>query len=175
MPAQNTFGLDIGTSTTKLIQLNKNGDKFDLIAHGIISSPPRALASEAIEDQDELSEVLKRLVDEARPTTKNVVTALPESQIFTRVIDMPLLSESELTSALKWEAEQYVPLPLSEVQLDWQILDTLSDEKGKDSKMEILLVAAPKILVEKYIKIFSLADLEAVSIETEQIALNRPF
>ena len=173
MPAQPTFGLDIGTSTTKLVQLTKNIEKYELVTAGSIASPSRALLSESLEDQEELVDTLKKLLDEVKPTTKKVITALPESQIFTRVIEMPLLSESELTSALKWEAEQYVPLPLSEVQLDWQILDTLSDEKGKDSKMEILLVAAPKILVEKYIKIFSLADLEAVSIETEPIALNR--
>lgn len=173
MPAQNAFGLDIGSSTTKLIQLSTSGDKFDLIAHGIISSPPRALASEAIEDQEDLSEALKRLVDEARPSTKNVITALPESQIFTRVIDMPLLSESELASALKWEAEQYVPLPLSDVELDWQILDQIPGTDAKNSKMEILLVAAPKLLVEKYMKVLNMVGLNPLTLETEPIALNR--
>ncbi len=172
MPAQNAFGLDIGTTSTKLIQLNRNNDQFDLITSGFVVSPARALVSESPEDQDSLVDSIKKLLDEAKPTTKNVITALPESQIFTRVIDMPALTESELTSALKWEAEQYVPLPLNEVQLDWQVLDTIQDS-SKEQKMEILLVAAPKILVDKYLKVLDSAGLTPLTLETEAMALNR--
>lgn len=173
MPAQNSFGLDIGTTTIKLVQLNKSSNnKFDLITSASIPSPSRALLSESLEDQEALANSVKSILEEAKPTVKNVVTALPESQIFTRVIEMPILDETELTSALKWEAEQYVPIPLNEVQVDWQVLDTFQTE-GKGEKMEILLIAAPKILVEKYLKVLDTAGLVPQALETEPIALTR--
>lgn len=175
MPAQNVFGLDIGSSITKLIQLTKQGPSYELITASSISSPSRAILSEALEDQESLAEVIKRLFEEAKPTTKNVNLSLPESQIFTRVVEMPYLTDAELSSALKWEAEQYVPVPLNEVQIDWQVLSTPPQGSEKGGKMEILLVAAPKILIEKYLNIMRLSGLEPLALETETIALTRVF
>jgi len=165
------FGLDIGSYSIKAVQLRKIQDKYQLVALGSAPSTPKGLASEAESDLTALAENIKKLHQEARVTTKNVISALPEDQVFTRVITLPKLSEEELTSALKWEAEQYVPIPLSEVTLAHQVIgETTQDTR---QKTEVLLVAAPNRLIDKLLKVLKTAGLNPVSLETEILAMSR--
>lgn len=170
MAAQNFFGLDIGSHSIKLVQLAKKQNHLVLVAAGTVLSPPNILDSEAAEDLANVAETLRKLKHDIRVTTNNVVMALPESQVFSRVVEMPNLTEAEVASAIKWEAEQYVPIPLSEVNIDWQILNS---PDSKDNKIEVLLVAAPTVLVNKYLQILKTADLNPISFETEIIAVAR--
>ncbi|PJC28314.1 hypothetical protein CO054_00760 [Candidatus Shapirobacteria bacterium CG_4_9_14_0_2_um_filter_39_11] len=165
------FGLDIGSYSIKAVQLRKIQDKYQLVALGSAPSTPKGLASEAESDLTALAENIKKLYQEAKVTTKNVISALPEDQVFTRVITLPKLSEEELTSALKWEAEQYVPIPLSEVTLAHQVIgETTQDTR---QKTEVLLVAAPNRLIDKLLKVLKTAGLNPVSLETEILAMSR--
>jgi len=165
------FGLDIGSYSIKAVQLRKIQDKYQLVALGSAPSTPKGLASEAESDLTALAENIKKLHQEARVTTKNVISALPEDQVFTRVITLPKLSEEELTSALKWETEQYVPIPLSEVTLAHQVIgETTQDTR---QKTEVLLVAAPNRLIDKLLKVLKTAGLNPVSLETEILAMSR--
>lgn len=165
------FGLDIGSYSIKAIQLGKVQDKYQLVALGSAPSTPKGLASEAESDLTALAENIKKLHQEAKITTKNVASALPEDQVFTRVITLPKLSEEELTSALKWEAEQYVPIPLSEVTLAHQVIgETTQDTR---QKTEVLLVAAPNRLIDKLLKVLKTAGLNPISLETEILAMSR--
>jgi len=165
------FGLDIGSYSIKAVQLRKIQDKYQLVALGSAPSTPKGLASEAESDLTALAENIKKLYQEAKVTTKNVISALPEDQVFTRVITLPKLSEEELTSALKWETEQYVPIPLSEVTLAHQVIgETTQDTR---QKTEVLLVAAPNRLIDKLLKVLKTAGLNPVSLETEILAMSR--
>jgi len=165
------FGLDIGSYSIKAVQLRKIQDKYQLVALGSAPSTSKGLASEAESDLTALAENIKKLHQEARVTTKNVISALPEDQVFTRVITLPKLSEEELTSALKWETEQYVPIPLSEVTLAHQVIgETTQDTR---QKTEVLLVAAPNRLIDKLLKVLKTAGLNPVSLETEILAMSR--
>lgn len=167
----NFFGLDIGSHSLKVAQVEKTGDKYRLIALGVAPTPAGGILSEAPADITALSESIKKLQAEAKITTDNVAVALPEDKVFTRVIEIPPLTESELASAINWEAEQFIPIPLSEVTLDYQIISR--PEKGESKKMEVLLIAAPKQLIEKYLKALESAGLRPVSLETEIIAIAR--
>lgn len=164
------FGLDIGSHNLKVVQLKRAQDKYQLVALGSAPSPPKGLASEAESDLTVLAEAIKRLHQEAKITTKNVATTLPEDQVFTRVITLPKLTDEELTSALKWEAEQYVPIPLTEVTLAHQIIGGVNQNK---EKIEVLLVAAPKRLIDKLLRVLKTAGLSPVSLETEILAMSR--
>ncbi|TSC54478.1 MAG: type IV pilus assembly protein PilM [Microgenomates group bacterium LiPW_31] len=165
------FGLDIGSYSIKAVQLRKIQDKYQLVAVGSAPSTPKGLASEAESDLTALAENIKKLHQETKVTTKNVISALPEDQVFTRVITLPKLSEEELTSALKWEAEQYVPIPLSEVTLAHQVIgETTQDTR---QKTEVLLVAAPNRLIDKLLKVLKTAGLNPISLETEILAMSR--
>lgn len=166
------IGLDIGSSTIKLVELEHTQKMHRLVAQGVAATPPKGLLSEATFDQLTLSEAVRKLAVDSKVTTRNVNVALPESSVFTRSIEMPVLSEKELSSAIRWEAEQYIPLPLAEAVLDYQI--TRKDIVTKTGPgMEVFLVAAPKTLIAKYEKVVKGAGLDLVSIETETLALAR--
>ncbi|MCX6793786.1 MAG: type IV pilus assembly protein PilM [Candidatus Gottesmanbacteria bacterium] len=166
-----SLGLDIGSHAIKLIELGFEGNSVGLVAAGSIPTPPKALTSTVTADTEAVAQTIKRLIKETGAKSKEVHIALPESKVFTRVIEVPALSERELTSAIRWEAEQYVPLPLDQVNLDFTIL---RDAKVTGTnKMEVLLVAAPKTLLDKYLSILEMAELQPVSAETEIIATTR--
>lgn len=165
------FGLDIGSHNIKIIELNRRGGKYFLSAFGSGPSTIKGLLSEAESDLVALAEAIKKLLRETGIRTRNVVSALPQDQVFTRLVTLPPLSEEELNSAIKWEAEQYIPLSLEEVILTHEIIG----KKKEDSKekLEVLLAAAPKNLVEKTLKVLQLAGLNPLSLEMEMTAIAR--
>ncbi|MBN1263271.1 MAG: type IV pilus assembly protein PilM [Candidatus Pacebacteria bacterium] len=168
------FGLDIGSHNLKLVQLKKQKDKFKVVALGLAPTP-KSLESEAESDLVGVAEGIKRLITATKVSCQYVVSALPEDKVFTRVVEFPQMKEKELESALKWEAEQYVPIPLSEAVIDYQIItETGKSKTGQTSdKLEAFLVAAPKSLVNKYVRVMNLAGLKLVSLETEMVSLSR--
>lgn len=166
-----SLGLDMGSHSIKLIELAQDGASFTLMAAGSVPMPPNALASTVPADLEAIAAAVKRLVKDTGAKSKSVQIALPESKVFTRVIEVPALSERELSSAIKWEAEQYIPLPLTEVNLDFTVLRD-AHETGTN-KMEVLLVAAPKALLDKYLTVLEYAELEPIAAETEVIASSR--
>lgn len=165
------FGLDIGSYSLKVAQVEKDGKKNYLKAFGAAQSPARGLMSEAEADLTRLAEAVKKLHQESGISTKNVAVALPEDKAYSKVVTFPKLSEKELQTAIKWEAEQYVPVPLEEVSLDYQIMGTRKE--GVTEKMEIFLVAAPKRLIEKIMRVMKAAGLTPVALETEILSLAR--
>ncbi len=165
------FGLDIGDSSIKLVHLQKENQTSKLIAYGVAPTPGNGMSSEADFDKDAIVEIIKRLVKETRVNTNQVVVSLPESQIFTRVIEMPPMSDKELPTAIQFESEQYIPRPLNEVSLRWQILT--KGDKEKNTKTEILLVAAPLTIIDKYTNILRKADLKPIAMETDMLAQAR--
>ena len=166
------FGLAIGTSLIKLIQLDKNGEKPVLRAYGWVQNPVGVIFSEVEEENQKLAEVIKKMIEERGVEGRRVVISLPESKIYTRVIEMPRLSEAELASAINWEAEQYVPVPLKEINLSWEIVRTLG-KRGEEEKMEVFLVAAPKRLVDQAVELLDKVGLEPVAIEPAMVAVSR--
>ena len=169
MPALNHFGLDIGTHSLKAVQLSGSAEKPSFVAAGQLPTPPNTVGSDTEEAIEVLASAVKGLHKETRITTNKVVTSLPESQIFTRVIELPPLSAAETKHAISWEAEQYVPIPMSEVRLDWQILG----KNATGDKMEVLLVAAPNLLVDRFVKTLKAAGFTIVGLETEITAVVR--
>lgn len=172
MPALNHFGIDIGTHSIKAVQLGGQTTRPVFIAAGQVPTPSQSSTSESEEDIILIAETIKKLRQEAHISTDKSVVALPESQVFTRVVELPNLSDKEVQSSIQWEAEQYVPIPMDEVRLDWQILSR-PKQKGSSEKVEVLLVAAPKVLINRYLKILKSAGLTAISLETEITAAVR--
>lgn len=171
--AKISVGLDIGVSSIKVVSLAKDKDQFKLISLGSIVSPKPGILSDSDSDLEALTEAIKKLFLAANIGGREVVIALPESRVFTRVIDdLPFLSDSELASAIRYAAEEFIPMPLSEVNLNWQIL-LRSDGKSKDNKTVVLVIASPKRAVAKYMKVLSMVGLHPKALETEVIAITR--
>lgn len=171
---QKAFGFDIGGTTMKVVWLSSEKEGYTVLAAKTEPTPPKGMLSDSPLEQQQMAEAIKKLVAEAKVTTPYVHVALPESQVYTRAVEMPMLSDRELTSAIYWEAEQHIPIPLKETTIDWQVLRRSQQQEG-GGKMEVLLVGAPTTLVDKYEKIFTLAGLSIVSIETEILSTIRPL
>ncbi|HWY79698.1 MAG TPA: type IV pilus assembly protein PilM [Candidatus Sulfotelmatobacter sp.] len=168
----NVFGLDIGTTAIKVAWLNRNNSTISYISSLLLATPVQGMQSESPFDQQEMAQVINKLVIDAKITTNNVNISLPESHAFTKIIEMPVISDRELANAIYWEAEQYIPMPLESVTLAWSKLRDFKNSLSED-KMQVLLVAAPKDLIKRYQAILDLAGLTIVSIETEILAVIR--
>lgn len=163
-------GIDIGTKSIKIIELAKSGDTWQIKSSGAVGYS--GVTPDKAQDDKELAaiaEVIKKIFVQIGITAKDVNLALPESLVFTRVIKFPLLSDEEVGAAVKWEAEQYIPIPINEAVIQYTVLE----RNQSTSQTSILLVAAPKAIVEKYVKVVRLAGLTPVSAETELTALAR--
>lgn len=167
-----SVGIDIGSKTIKIVELEKEGNAFKLRGSGIVgyqgSSPEHA------RDEKEflaLADVIRKLHKEAKISSKEVTIALPEPQVFTRTIKFPPLTDQEITSAVKWEAEQYIPIPLADAIIQHSIIERR--ENTTPPEVAVLLIAAPRTVVEAYVKTVTLAGLTPLAVETELMGLAR--
>jgi len=168
----NTFGLDIGATSMKVVWLSKETNGYFLQSAIAVPTPLKGMFSESPLDQEEIAKAIRKTVEDAQISIKLVNVALPESQVYTRVIEMPLLSDKELVSAIYWEAEQYIPVPLATITLDYKVL--FRPEKADDGTlMQVLLVGAPTMLIDKYEKVFAMAGLTIATMETEILSTIR--
>ena len=168
-----TVGLDIGFSSIKVVALSKEDKGFRLVSLGSIASPEPGMVSDADTDLEAVASSIKKLLVAAKIEDKEVIAALPESKVFTRVIDdLPFLTDNELTSAIRYAAEEFIPMPLTDVNLNWQVLSR-SDKKDKNARTIVLVVASPKNAVSKYLKVLNFAGLQPKALETETIAVTR--
>ena len=168
----NAFGIDIGTTTTKVVWLNRENNTISYNTSLKMPTPPQGMQSESPFDHQEMAQMINKLVIDAKIATNNVNIALPENHAFTKVIEMPVLTDNELENAIYWEAEQYIPVPLDTVTLAWSKLRTFKGSLPEE-KMQVLLVAAPKELIKRYQTILDLAGLTIVSVETEILSVIR--
>ncbi|MGA3292115.1 MAG: type IV pilus assembly protein PilM [Candidatus Microgenomates bacterium] len=165
-------GIDIGSKTIKIVEVEKEGGIFSLTASGVVGYSGITV-DKMIDDKEmaSLGQVIKKLHAEAGISSKDVVISIPEPLVFTRTISFPLLTDTEIASAVKWEAEQYIPIPVSEAIIQHTILQR--NETSSPPGVLVLLVAAPRTVVEKYVKVIQFAGLTPIAIETELVALAR--
>ena len=166
------LGLDIGSESIKIVAVDKQGDKHILTAMSHGPTPVGALKSKNEIEEQSLIAAVKAVVDSSRAKTKDVVCALHESDVFTRVVQMPSLSDRELSSAMRWEAEQVIPLPIDEVIYQHQVIRR-PEKDVPGAKMDVFLIAAPKALIDRYQRILLGAGLHPKALETEMVALAR--
>jgi type IV pilus assembly protein PilM len=167
------FGLDIGNSSIKAVHLEQKGDKFSLLAAGITAAPSPGVASENEKDLIAVADAIKKLINDTKITSKQANVSLPDNQVFTRLITLPLLTDQEIASAISWQAEPYIPIPVSQASVAYQIVERREPAGGKQGGVDVLLVATPKSLIEKYIKLANFAGITIVSVESDLLALTR--
>ena len=165
-------GLDIGSKTIKIVEIQGTGNDASLVASGIVGYSGASVEKMTEEkEMTSLGQIIRKLHSEAGISTKEVVISIPEPQVFTRTITFPLLTDAEIASAVKWEAEQYIPIPINEAVIQHTVLQR--NENASPPEVLVLLVAAPRTVVEKYVRVTQLAGLTPVVVETELIALTR--
>jgi type IV pilus assembly protein PilM len=161
--------VDIGSHTVKVCQLRRVGDMYELEKFGsaeIYAAGDQP--SDAREQQAAKVAALKRALEDGQIKAKHTVSAICGESIIVRYLQLPEMPEDELKKALQWEAEEYIPFRLNEVNLDSMVLGHGAD--GDHSKMEVLLVSAKKDLVESHVSILRDAGLEPRIVEVDSFA-----
>lgn len=180
------FGLDLSGASVKVVELRHGPSKPQLVAYGGLALPAGSMQSDSSVDRQNVANAIKQVVKKARIQSTQVVAALPGSAVFSSIITMPKMPSTELAESIKWQAKQYVPSPLDEVILDWHIVgettaskdkkdkkDKKDDEAAEDKEIEVMLIAAPISLVNKYVSIIHDAGLKPLALEIEPLALAR--
>jgi type IV pilus assembly protein PilM len=165
------FGLDISDKAVKIIKLAKKHGGFKLVSFNEEKIKPGILEKGIIKDEEALVKIIKKACETVKGEklkTKYVAVSLPEEKSFVEVITMPSMKESELKLAVPFEAENYVPLPIDQVYLDFQPIVPI--EKGSN-RIEILIVAMPKATVDSYVSCVKKADLIPSVLQVESQAI----
>ncbi|KPJ56064.1 hypothetical protein AMJ49_05825 [Parcubacteria bacterium DG_74_2] len=167
------FGIDISDLSLKLIKLKKKGDDLSLSSFGYASIKPGIIKEGKIKNEIGLVKIIRkaiRNVEGEKIKTNYVIASLPEEKAFLQVIKMPKVEKEEIESAIRFEAENYIPVPLHKVYLDFQIIPPLNQ---KQSYLEVLLAAMPKEIVDSYVSCFRKAGLKIKALEVDSIAVTR--
>ncbi len=166
------LGLDLGTTSFKLVELEKTRAGF-LVKHiGIAANPLGAVQVDSRDQRLLLAETIKKLFSQSKTRENRVRINLAENQSFTRIISLPPMSDAELASAMNWEAEEHIPVSLTEVQIDWSVISR-PPKGGSGAKMAVLLIAAKKQAISQLIGLVAETGLELVGIETTLTAAVR--
>ncbi len=163
-------GIDFGTHSVKAVELSGiTTSKPRLVNLGSQATPKGVINSEDKMDQKKLADVLKKLYDASGIRNNKVVMALPEFSVFTRFLELPGVKKEELKDTVYYEAKQYIPLPLNEVQLDYVPIGFNQDKNAP----RVLVVAAARKVIDIYVNIAIEANLDLIAIETESVAMGR--
>lgn len=165
-------GVDVGSYAIKLAWMKPSLGKAELNLLESAYNPVGQFMPADEADKQKLAIVIKQLVTEHKLKGVPVRVALPESAAYSSVIAMPYLSDAELASSIHWEAEQHIPVPLEEVNLEYDVI--YKPAKGDTGeKMRVLLVAAKKDMITQAVNLFKLADVEVGAIETSLLSIKR--
>jgi len=167
------FGLDINDLSLKIVKLEKKQGGFVVSSLNEAKIPHGIIEGGMINDEDALAKIIKYAVATVKGKklrTKYVVASLPEEKSFLQVIQMPKMTNEELKLAVPFEAENYIPLPIDGVYLDFQDISPIKDYF---SHLEVLIVAMPKKIVDSYISCFKKAGIVPIALEVESEATAR--
>lgn len=166
------LGVDIGTSSLKMVELSSSGGALKVVSAGSATIPPDLIQEGRISDSVALANVIRKAMAASRTKTKNVAFSVPGSAVITRVIDMPAgLTDDELEIQLLLEAEQYIPYSLDEVAIDFTILG--SNEEG--DQVQVLLAACRKDTVDSLVEVAESAELTPKIVDVEPFCLERAY
>lgn len=167
------FGLDISDLSLKIIKLKKTKGFLTLASFGEQKLTPGTIESGEIKDEESLVKIIKESLTKVRGEklkTKYVIASLPEEKAFLQVIQMPRMTPEELKKAVMFEAENYVPLPLEETSLDFQVVQPVYNHLDH---LDVLIAALPKKTIEPYLFCFKKAGLVPLALEIESQAIAR--
>ena len=170
-PRPNALGVEIGTSSIKVVAL-RPGSPPSLQHALMIPTPIGSMRDGLVVEPQAVATELRNLLAEHKITTRHAVTAVPNQSAVTRNIMVPKMDRKDLQEAIKWEAERYIPYPIDEVSLDFDLLDDPTTIP-EDGQMEVLIAAAPSEAVARQIEVLRLAGLEPTVVDLKSFAALR--
>lgn len=166
-------GVDISNSSIKAMELMKDNNQYSIQAYGNVMLPPNAVVDKNIKDVKVVADALSTLLNSSKFSTQNVAVALSGASVITRVIQIDAnLKENEILDQISLEADRYIPYPLEEVNLDFQIL---GPSKKNSQLMDVMLAAARIETIDAYLEALNMAGLKVKIVEVESFSLERAF
>jgi type IV pilus assembly protein PilM len=167
-----TVGLDIGASSVKAVQLKGGGGGYELVRLGMAPLHPETIVDGVIMDSGTVISAIQQIFTENQIKTKDVAVAVSGHSVIVKKIKVNRMKPEELEEQIPFEAEQYVPYAIEDVNLDFQVLASTAPES---TEMDILLVAVKKDIINDYLSIISTAGLKAVVVDVDAFALQNAF
>lgn len=164
------FGLDLGTTSVRVVQLKGEGPVKQLVKYGQAPIDSTVTASDAATDQQKVMETIRQLISSLQLGTRNVAVGLPSSKVSTTVVDIAKLSPGELAKTIHQQAESLIPTPLAESKIDWAVIGDSPKEPGKQ---EILLTSVSNQYVETQLDMLESIGLNVIAFEPDNLALTR--
>ncbi len=173
------LGIDIGTTSIKIVEITNSNKKPKLQnygwleTYGYLERLNDALQTSSLKIlEKDASKLLQFLISQIKPRTNRVVASLPSFTTFITLLEMPMMPAEDTAKAVVFQARQYIPLPVSEVTIDWLKVGEREDEEGV-KKQQILLTSVPNERIRSYRSIFKAAGLKLVALEIESFSLAR--
>ena len=166
------IGLDIGSHAIKIVHLMESRGTYRLKDLGMSLLPPNCIVEGAIKDQEAVQSAIKKLVSNLKIKVKGVATSIAGWSVIIKKVDLPQMSEEQLAENIQVEAEQYIPFNVEDVNIDFQILGSSSE---KTDRMEVMLVAAKKEVIDDYTNLIKKAGLSPQVVDVDFFALENAF
>jgi type IV pilus assembly protein PilM len=164
------FGLDIGTTSIRLVELRGSGPIRTLVKYAYVPIDSKIVLSDAKSDQQRLGQAITELLNRAHMSTRNVAVGIPSQKVFTTLADFDALPLDELAKSIKYQADSLIPTPLEESKLDWQLLGDSPKEQGK---VEVLLSSVPNSFIEQRLDLLEGLGLNVIAFEPDNLAMAR--
>jgi type IV pilus assembly protein PilM len=169
--SKSIVGLDIGSSCVKAVEVVPRGDGFELVHLGIAPLPHDAIVDGAFLNAGAIADAIREAVAKSGSKAKNVAAAVSGHSVIVKKISVPAMTVEELEESIRWEAEQYIPFDVNEVNLDFEVIQHGDAERP----MEVLLVAAKRDLIDDYINLIGEAGLVPSVIDVAGFAVENAF
>ena len=167
------LGLDISSTTVKLLELSYSGDRYRVESYAVSSLPQDAVVEKNVNDVDGVANAIRSVVSQSRTKLKTVAAAVAGSSVITKMIDMPEgLGEDDMETQLTLEADQYIPYPLEEVAIDFEIQGPSPE---RDNQVEVLLAACRRETIDARVEAIDGSELTSKIMDVEAYAMERAF
>jgi type IV pilus assembly protein PilM len=171
--AKPVIGLDISSTSVKLLELSRSGDRYRVESYTVKALPPNAVVEKNIADPAAVAEVVRSMVKQSKTKLKHAAVAVAGSAVITKMIDIPIdLNDDAMESQIAAEADQYIPFPLEEVALDFEVQGI---SPRNPDQVEVLLAACRRENVEVRQQVLADSELIAEKVDIEAYCMERAF
>ncbi len=170
--SKNLLGLDIGSGSVKVLELKETKAGYQLVNFGIETVPPETIVDSTIMNHPAVVNAIKNLMDNNQIKSNDVTTSISGHSVIIRKITLPQMTDEEIAANIKWEAEQYIPFDINEVNIDYQRLESDSEDQGSQ---DVLLVAVKKDMVNDYVAVINEAQLNPLVVDIDAFAVQNMY
>lgn len=164
------IGLNIGSSSIKLVELKKAGRGWKMVQFGMVQLPEDVVVDHEIVNTSVVVESIRTLAEQLRLKNKSICTSIAGNSVIIKRMSLEVPNMKELQDQVFWEAEQYLPFDVSQVVMDYQVL-----AKSKDKRVDVLLVAVKSGTLDSYMSCISQAGLKPAIVDLDYFAMQNVF